>query len=304
MKGVSVIIPCYNSGEFIADAVTSVHESRPNCHYEIIIVDDASTDGLTTRVLSDISLDPKVRVFSMVQNGGQSRARNYALEVAKYEIIVPLDADDKIKRSSVSSYLDLALESMDRHPEVFAVTSDYEQFGAMHGLSHVFPFHAQNHLIKSLLPAFSAYRRSEALEMGAYNPDLRFAEDWDFYTAMMNKRFLAGKPMVAVNLQDAHFLYRVHTTGQNASVSQRMKKTQALESLMGRSPEIYDGYYPGKTPAQLGALPSKLRNAFDMAVTSPIDFVEMAGSLVKRRIHNNLLRVFGQRLAPNFAGSD
>ena len=51
MQGVSVIIPCYNAGKFIREAVASVHASAPKTPYEIIIVDDGSTDAETSTAL-------------------------------------------------------------------------------------------------------------------------------------------------------------------------------------------------------------------------------------------------------------
>jgi len=290
MEGVSVIIPCYNGGKFLPQAIASVHNSAPFVPYEIIVVDDASTDPDTAAVLQSVAEDPKVRVFSMAKNSGQSAARNYAMEIAKFDIILPLDADDMIRKTSGPSFLDQAESFLSRNQDVLTVTTDYHQFGAIRGLCRLYPFSTDIHLVKGLIPPFSAFRRSQALEMGGYNTKLRFAEDWDFFTSLMNTRYKDGQPYLVAHLDKVHMLYRTHEGGQNASVKERMSRTLALTSLIERNPEIYDHYYPGKTADDLASAPTVLRTAFLMAAKHPIHFAEMAPPILRRRFHNFINR--------------
>ncbi len=74
---VSIIIPCYNYGEFIDEAVDSVlNQSFSN--FEIIIVNDGSTDDYTNNLLADYQR-PKTRIFQ-TKNQGVSAARNFGIE--------------------------------------------------------------------------------------------------------------------------------------------------------------------------------------------------------------------------------
>jgi glycosyltransferase involved in cell wall biosynthesis len=86
---ISVIIPTYNSGVFIGEAIQSV--LRQTCtDYDIIVIDDGSTDN--TRGIIENNF-PQVRYF-YIQNQGAASARNYGIRRARGEFIAFLDADD------------------------------------------------------------------------------------------------------------------------------------------------------------------------------------------------------------------
>lgn len=86
----SIIIPLYNKAAYIENTLKSVlHQSYSN--YEIIVVNDGSTDESEEKVLG--FNDSRIRFYS-IKNQGVSVARNFGIEKAKYDYIVFLDADD------------------------------------------------------------------------------------------------------------------------------------------------------------------------------------------------------------------
>ncbi len=89
---VSVIMPTYNGGAFIAEAVQSVL-SQTHTHWELWIVDDASTDN-TTAVLQPFLTDTRIHYHRLPKNGGAAAARSYALAMARGEYVAFLDSDD------------------------------------------------------------------------------------------------------------------------------------------------------------------------------------------------------------------
>jgi glycosyltransferase involved in cell wall biosynthesis len=103
---VSVVIPCYNYGKWVGEAISSALAQKTSFEYEILIVDDESTDD--SREVIDQSVKnwhdyhfahfPNVsRVERLSKhNGGVAQARNYGIERASGEYIVALDADDKL----------------------------------------------------------------------------------------------------------------------------------------------------------------------------------------------------------------
>ncbi|GIN96859.1 hypothetical protein J6TS1_27290 [Siminovitchia terrae] len=96
MKKYSVIIPCYNLESVIHRTIKSVLEQTYN-NFELIIVDDGSTDN-TLEVLKGYQLiDSRLKVFSK-ENGGVSAARNFGLQKCSGEYILFLDGDDLIER--------------------------------------------------------------------------------------------------------------------------------------------------------------------------------------------------------------
>jgi glycosyltransferase involved in cell wall biosynthesis len=87
---ISVIIPAYNAGRFIGEAVRSVLEQNA-AGFELLVVNDGSTDA-TADILISLD-DPRIRVFRQ-ENRGVCAARNLGLREARGEFVVFMDADD------------------------------------------------------------------------------------------------------------------------------------------------------------------------------------------------------------------
>jgi glycosyltransferase involved in cell wall biosynthesis len=77
-KQLSVIIPCFNHGEYIHDALDSIAQSDSDSICEVIIINDGSTDSRTNEILNQINIDG-VRVVNK-ENGGLASARNRGIE--------------------------------------------------------------------------------------------------------------------------------------------------------------------------------------------------------------------------------
>ena len=90
---VSIITPSYNSAKFIAETIYSVqNQTYPN--WEMIIVDDGSSDDTEDVVLSIIENDNRIQFHKLSQNSGPAVARNTGIEKAKGNYIAFLDSDD------------------------------------------------------------------------------------------------------------------------------------------------------------------------------------------------------------------
>ena len=87
---VSVMMPAYNAENYIEAAVKSVLAQSYD-HWELIVVDDGSTDG-TASVVAEFD-DPRIKLFKQ-SNGGESAARNTAIRQMQGEFVAFLDADD------------------------------------------------------------------------------------------------------------------------------------------------------------------------------------------------------------------
>ena len=121
MPIVSVIIPTYNRGNLVVEAVTSVlHQTFPN--YEIVVVDDGSTDG-TAEILSSFVQKGLIRYFYQV-NQGLARARNRGIAESKGEIISFLDSDDLFE----PELLQTQVEYLNHHPDAGLVNTGFCKF--------------------------------------------------------------------------------------------------------------------------------------------------------------------------------
>lgn len=106
---VSIIMPAYNAGRYLAEAVESVRK-QSHTAWELIIVDDGSADdtAATARCLAEA--DGRIRFVSQ-ENAGPSAARNRALEMARGSWITFLDADDMLLPGSLQMLLEMARQS-------------------------------------------------------------------------------------------------------------------------------------------------------------------------------------------------
>ncbi len=90
---ISVIMPAYNCAPDLAEAVASV-QAQTCADWELIIVDDASTDDSFAIASALAAKDARITVVQLAQNGGAAVARNTAIRLARGRYIAFLDADD------------------------------------------------------------------------------------------------------------------------------------------------------------------------------------------------------------------
>lgn len=121
MPTVSVIIPTYNRGDLILDSLRSIFLQNYS-DYEIIVVDDGSTDN-TEDVLSYLIKDNKIRYVKQ-DNQGESSARNHGILLSQGKYIAFLDSDDLFEPTK----LKMQVQYLEDHPEIGLVHSGYTKF--------------------------------------------------------------------------------------------------------------------------------------------------------------------------------
>ncbi|MFB2833547.1 glycosyltransferase [Floridanema evergladense] len=174
---VSVVIPCYNQGEFILEAISSV-ETCQDAVYEIIIVNDGSTEPLTKKVLQYLK-DNGYWVIDQ-SNQGLARARNKGISKARGRYILPLDSDNKIR----PEYITKSIEILDRFPEVGVVYGDVQLFDQRKNIVIVPDFDINRLAMGNYIDACAVLRKQVWLDCGGYDdkiPDKLGYEDWDLW---------------------------------------------------------------------------------------------------------------------------
>lgn len=106
---VSIILPCYNCQDYIGEAIDSVIR-QSYADWELLIVDDGSTDVSAEIIRQHAARDPRIKVFTQ-RNSGVSKARNLALAHASGAYVCLLDADDWLPPDSLKSRIDKFNES-------------------------------------------------------------------------------------------------------------------------------------------------------------------------------------------------
>lgn len=254
MRGVSIIIACYKAGDYLREAVESVHAVAPSMPYEIIIVDDHSPDPETAIALNALHItDPSIRIVEQPFNQGQSAARNKAIALARYDYIFPLDADD-ILNPDIPGYMDAAVEQLEKNPHSILSYCKGNFFGARNSPFLLPKYSERGLLTDNMIPVYGIFRRRDALEIGGYKEDLRFTEDWEIWLALHNASLLKDRPRTVNYIDSPHYLYRKHNHSESVSSFRRMPIIEHMKALVKRSPELYDHHLGTTDPAELAAI--------------------------------------------------
>lgn len=105
---ISIIIPVYNAGPFLSEAIKSINDNKTNDHsFEIILIDDKSTDETTLMLIRSLENDPDIRVIRQSINGGPAKARNAGIRAATGDWIGFLDADDLMAPGTMRNRIDV-----------------------------------------------------------------------------------------------------------------------------------------------------------------------------------------------------
>ena len=98
---IAVVVPAYNEAAIIAKTVTALLRSNVNQMFEVIVVDDGSTDD-TSRVVADLfAAEPRVKLLRK-ENGGKASALNFGLFHTNAEVVIAIDGDTLLGRDAIS----------------------------------------------------------------------------------------------------------------------------------------------------------------------------------------------------------
>ena len=160
VPAVSVVVPCYNGGRFLDGLLASL-AGQTFRNFEIIIVDDGSTDPDTLKRLAAL---PSEIIVVRQANAGLAAARNAGFERATAELVLPLDCDDEIEPSFLAEAIRLLTESPSEYCFVF---SHMRVRGAING---VLPRHFDrfDQLFLNRLPYCLLMRKSAWAAVGGY----------------------------------------------------------------------------------------------------------------------------------------
>ncbi len=223
---VSVIIPCYNQGQFVADAVDSVL-AQTFSDFEIIIVNDGSTDGDTCRLLKDFKRE-KVQILHTA-NHGLATARNNAITDAIGEYILPLDADDRIE----PEYLEKAVALLDTHDKLGIVYCRAKLFGNVETEWLLPPYSLQQMLLDNVIFCSSMFRRSDWEAVGGYDPGMIYGwEDYEFWLSLIE----LGREVLQI--PEILFSYRVASDSMVRS-KERWQKTEMFKRIFQRHTKLF-----------------------------------------------------------------
>lgn len=230
---VSVIIPCFNGGKYLNETINSVLDQTYQ-NFEIIIVDDGSTDPETKQFLSVI-LHPKIKVY-FKENEGVSSARNYAILKSTGNYIIPLDADDLLGED----YLELAVDVLNQNGSVKLVTCNVTYFGYRKVSKLSIKYSIETLLAKNLFVVSSMFRREDYDKTNGFNSNMKDGfEDWDFWISLL------GDGGEVYNIDKTCFFYRSHKDSRNFQLNYFSKKLRY--QIYENHVELYHRYFINPT---------------------------------------------------------
>lgn len=212
---VTVLMPVYNAGATVAEAIESILD-QSFTDFEFLIIDDGSTDG-SSKVIKSYN-DPRIVLESNSQNLGVVKTLNKGLQMARGVYVARMDGDDV----SLPGRLAAQVAFLDRHPSIGACGTWVETFGDRPGQLSKFPCRPEDIkaylLFYNVLVHASVCLRREAFVSNNLFFDERFphAEDFELWQR-------ASKIFPLANIGKILLKHRIHTR----SVTQANRAAQA-----------------------------------------------------------------------------
>ena len=206
----TVVVAAHDAAPWVGEAVRSAL-AQDLAPAEVVVVDDASTDG-TAQVVA--ALDGPVRLLRHPVNRGEAAAKNTGIRAARTPVVVLLDADD----TWLPGRLRAVVTALAEHPEVDLVTTDAllvhdgRPLGRWYDEGNPFPWTDQRRALLRGNPVFGhpALRRDAFLATGGFDESLRHATDWDAWIRLVHaggRLHLVPEPLA---------VYRLHGTSASA----------------------------------------------------------------------------------------
>ena len=217
---ISIVLPCYNSQDYIENCINSITEQDWN-NYELIIIDDGSSDN-TNNIIKKYS-NIKLRYVKNNTNKGIVHSLNKGISMAKGEYIARIDSDDLMHKNRLSKQVNY----LEEYPEIALVGSwqfIIDKLGKVIGLKQ---YPVQHEEIKLLLPFENPFShpsimiRSNIIKTIGYNEKYTNCEDYNLWEKIVSKNITA-------NIPECLTYYRSHPLN-NCKEYIRLQKQSALE---------------------------------------------------------------------------
>lgn len=225
---VSMVMPAYNAARFLDEAMASALADDYR-EFELIAVDDASTDDTPAILARWAERDPRVIVLRLEPNRGIAEAINAGIGIARGEYIARHDADDVLVNR-----LRGQVEVLDAHPDVVLVSTQYEFIDDEGRKTGAYQTAEDPLVTRHLLNFFNVvgghaqvmFRRELAREVGGYRDAFGVSEDYDLWTRLARHGRIVVLPFVGMHR-------RRH--GGAATVVQRERHYHSSRSVMRRT---------------------------------------------------------------------
>ena len=226
MSKVGVVIPCYNDGVFLREALESV---RTGEHIgEVVIVNDGSTDATTLSVLEALRVEG-CRILDTTNNG-LAAARNNGWRALSSAYVLFLDADNFVD----PDYAEKAAKVLDADPRIGVVFGDRQEFGSRDTLVEQRVPTLAEELVGNRIDACAVVRRSLLERSGGFDESiLEGYEDWEFWIRLM------GAGEMFHHLSGTLFHYRVREGSLLSKAADPEIRRRIVERIVAKHRQLY-----------------------------------------------------------------
>ncbi len=222
MDKVSIIMPCYNDGAYIEQAVDSV-KAQTYQNIELIIVDDGSDEKETVNIIKKLGTEDGITVLH-TEHLRPAGARNYGIRAASGKYILPLDADDMIDKT----YVEKCVKVLDDNEKIGAVYCFADLFGKKKGRWELPPYSFKNMLVDNVVFVTAMFRKEDWEEIGGFDISMVAGmEDYAFWLSIL----ALGKEIYQI--PEVLFHYRI----------KEISRTSEFLSDIGQAKEVYEKIY-------------------------------------------------------------
>ena len=217
---VSVVIPYYNRADTIDETVNSLKKQTYQ-NFDVILVDDGSTDGPSIQKLKKLDLSNLRAQIIHQKNAGVASARNNGISHARGEYIICLDSDDYLD----PTYIEKCLLLLETDPNIDLATTDMNIFG-VNNLTYKQGNYSPTHLLDNNMVVTAAMFKKTAWEkVGGYKSDIGY-EDWEFWVNLAENGFWGS------NIPEPIFNYRTaHSSRYTEDLESHDKNIRTIKEL-------------------------------------------------------------------------
>jgi GT2 family glycosyltransferase len=220
---VSVMMPVYNAERYVGKAIESILNQEFG-DFELLIVNDGSTDGSLAILQEYAAQDRRIRLTSR-PNVGLAGSRNELLDAARSDLVACMDADD----ISLPNRLDMQVEYLREHPDCVLVGSRVIIIDPDGQPLQIMGQHLEHDAIDQALMNGEGqviynptvmFRKQVAQRVGAYRREFDWAEDLDLFLRMAEVGRLANLPQSLLAYRE-HLSKTGHVNVQRQSIGAR-----------------------------------------------------------------------------------
>lgn len=230
---VSIIIPCYNHGHYLQEAIDSVEQYQPQEDYELLIINDGSTDKNTIGILQKLENEGYQIIHQ--ENKGLAGARNQGIKESSGDYILPLDSDNRIR----PTYISKGIQILDKYKDVGVVYGNRQLFGEENQIFIPPEFSIRWQLVQNHIDACAMIRKNVLKKLDGYDADMPVMgyEDWELWIRI----YKAGYKFYHIN--KVLFDYRVDESSMVHNTKKEEKHKRVIYYIHQKHLDLLSSEY-------------------------------------------------------------